>query len=109
MATVPRFRGGGTGARDGWLALGRNIAVWLGFVAGTEFFVAYQSEGLFPGAAGDLVADAYRHHGRSGQCRQASPADLGRPMTAGLTATRSQSSTGGPGTRPGAGHGTEGR
>jgi hypothetical protein len=26
---------------------GRNIAVWLGFIAGTEFFVAYQSEGPF--------------------------------------------------------------
>jgi len=42
-----RFRGGSTGTRDAWLALGWNIAVWLGFIAGTEFFVAYQSEGPF--------------------------------------------------------------
>jgi len=41
------FRGGGTGGRAVWLALGWNIAVWLGFIASTEFFVAYQSEGPF--------------------------------------------------------------
>jgi len=41
------FRGGGTGIRDAWLALGWNIAVWFGFIVGTEFFVAYQSEGPF--------------------------------------------------------------
>jgi len=29
------------------LALSWNIVVWLGFIAGTEFFVAYQSEGPF--------------------------------------------------------------
>ena len=42
-----RFRGGNTGARAAWLALGWNIVVWLGFIAGTEFFIAYQSEGPF--------------------------------------------------------------
>ena len=42
-----RFRGGNTGARAAWLALGWNIVVWLGFIAGTEFFVAYQSESPF--------------------------------------------------------------
>jgi hypothetical protein len=42
-----RFRGRDTGARAAWLALGWNIVVWLGFIAGTEFFVAYQSEGPF--------------------------------------------------------------
>lgn len=41
------FRGHGTGARDAWIALGWNIMVWLGFIAGTEFFVAYQSEAPF--------------------------------------------------------------
>jgi hypothetical protein len=41
------FRGGGTGLRAAWIALGWNILVWLGFVAGTEFFVAYTSEGPF--------------------------------------------------------------
>jgi hypothetical protein len=42
-----RFRGGTTGIRAVWLALSWNIAVWLGFIAGTEFFVAYQSESPF--------------------------------------------------------------
>lgn len=42
-----RFRGGAIGIRAVWLALSWNIAVWLGFIAGTEFFVAYQSEGPF--------------------------------------------------------------
>lgn len=41
------FHGHGTGVRDAWIALGWNIMVWLGFIAGTEFFVAYQSEGPF--------------------------------------------------------------
>jgi hypothetical protein len=27
-----RFRGGGTGVRDAWLAMGWNIAVWFGFI-----------------------------------------------------------------------------
>ena len=40
------FRGHGTGVCDAWIALGWNIMVWLGF-RGTEFFVAYQSEGPF--------------------------------------------------------------
>jgi hypothetical protein len=42
-----RFRGGTAGLRAVWLALSWNIAVWLGFIVGTEFFVAYQSEGPF--------------------------------------------------------------
>lgn len=42
-----RFRGGAVGIRAVWLALSWNIAVWLGFIAGTEFFVAYQAEGPF--------------------------------------------------------------
>jgi hypothetical protein len=42
-----RFRGGAAGIRAVWLALSWNIAVWLGFIAGTEFFVAYGSEGPF--------------------------------------------------------------
>ena len=42
-----RFRGGTVGIRAVWLALSWNITVWLGFIVGTEFFVAYQSEGPF--------------------------------------------------------------
>jgi hypothetical protein len=41
------FAGHGRGAREAWIALGWNIMVWLGFIAGTEFFVAYQAEGAF--------------------------------------------------------------
>jgi hypothetical protein len=42
-----RFRGGRTGLRAVWLAVTWNIVVWLGFIAGTEFFVAYTAEGPF--------------------------------------------------------------
>lgn len=42
-----KFGRRGTGARAAWIALGWNIMVWLGFIAGTEFFVAYQAEGPF--------------------------------------------------------------
>lgn len=42
-----KFGSHGTGAREAWIALGWNIMVWLGFIAGTEFFVAYQAEGPF--------------------------------------------------------------
>ena len=42
-----KFRGRGTGVRAAWIALGWNIMVWLGFIAGTEFFVAYPSESPF--------------------------------------------------------------
>jgi hypothetical protein len=42
-----KFGGHGRGARQAWIALGWNIMVWLGFIAGTEFFVAYQAEGAF--------------------------------------------------------------
>ena len=42
-----KFGGHGTGAREAWIALGWNIMVWVGFIAGTEFFVAYQAEGPF--------------------------------------------------------------
>ena len=42
-----RFRGGSTGMRAVWTALIWNIAVWLGFIAGTEFFVAYTSQSPF--------------------------------------------------------------
>jgi hypothetical protein len=44
---VARCRGGRTGRREAWFALIWNIAVWLGFIAGTEFFVAYTSESPF--------------------------------------------------------------
>ena len=49
-----KFRGHGAGVRDAWIALEWNIMVWLGFIAGTEFFVAYPSEGPFR----DLLAIA---------------------------------------------------
>jgi hypothetical protein len=42
-----KFGGHGKGAREAWIALGWNILVWLGFIVGTEFFVAYQAEGAF--------------------------------------------------------------
>src|ERR1700761_1550076 len=42
-----RFRGGRSGVRAVWLALTWNIVVWLGFIAGTEVFVAYTSESPF--------------------------------------------------------------
>jgi hypothetical protein len=42
-----RFRGGSTGLRAVWTALIWNIVVWLGFIVGTEFFVAYTSESPF--------------------------------------------------------------
>ncbi len=42
-----RFRGGSTGMRAVWMALIWNIAVWLGFIAGTEFFVAYPAQSPF--------------------------------------------------------------
>jgi hypothetical protein len=53
--------GGSTGVRAAWTALGWNIAIWLGFIAGTEFFLAYQAEGPFRGllAIGLLMAIAF--------------------------------------------------
>jgi hypothetical protein len=42
-----RFRGDGVGVRAVWHALCWNVVVWLGFIAGTEFFTAYTSEGPF--------------------------------------------------------------
>lgn len=42
-----RYRGGGSGVRAAWQALTWNVFVWLGFIAGTEFFVAYTSESPF--------------------------------------------------------------
>jgi hypothetical protein len=44
---VVRFRGDGSGAREAWWALTWNVLVWLGFIAGTEAFVAYTSESPF--------------------------------------------------------------
>jgi hypothetical protein len=42
-----RYRGGSIGMRAVWQALTWNIVVWLGFIIGTEFFVAYTSESPF--------------------------------------------------------------
>ena len=47
MRALLRYRSGGVGIRSVWLALSWNIVVWLGFIVGTEFFVAYTSEGQF--------------------------------------------------------------
>jgi hypothetical protein len=44
---VLRFRGNGAGTREAWLALTWNVLVWLGFIAGTETFIAYTSESPF--------------------------------------------------------------
>lgn len=41
------MRGDGTGVREVWWALTWNVVVWLGFIAGTELFVAYTSESPF--------------------------------------------------------------
>jgi hypothetical protein len=47
IRALVRYRGGAAGLRAVWQALTWNIAVWLGFIIGTEFFVAYASEGPF--------------------------------------------------------------
>jgi hypothetical protein len=44
---LARFRGDGRGVREAWWALTWNVFVWLGFIVGTEVFVAYPSEGTF--------------------------------------------------------------
>ena len=44
---VVRYRGNGAGVREAWWALTWNVLVWLGFIAGTEAFVAYTSESPF--------------------------------------------------------------
>jgi hypothetical protein len=47
IRALVRYRGGAAGLRAVWQALTWNVVVWLGFIAGTEFFVAYPSEGPF--------------------------------------------------------------
>lgn len=42
-----RYRGGGTGGVEAYQALAWNIGVWFAFIIGTEFFLAYGSEGTF--------------------------------------------------------------
>jgi hypothetical protein len=44
---VVRYRGDGAGEREAWWALTWNVFVWLGFIVGTEVFVAYTSESPF--------------------------------------------------------------
>jgi len=44
---VVRYGGNGTGVREAWWALTGNVLVWLGFIAGTESFVADTSESPF--------------------------------------------------------------
>lgn len=47
LRALLRLRGGGTGLVEAYQALTWNIAVWFAFTIGTEFFVAYPSEGTF--------------------------------------------------------------
>lgn len=42
-----RYRGGGSGVVEAYQALAWNIGVWSVFIIGTEFFLAYGSEGPF--------------------------------------------------------------
>lgn len=42
-----RYRGGGTGAVEAHQALAWNLGVWFAFIIGSEFFLAYGSEGTF--------------------------------------------------------------
>jgi hypothetical protein len=42
-----RYRGGGRGVVAAYQALAWNLGIWLAFIAGTEFFVAYSAEGPF--------------------------------------------------------------
>jgi hypothetical protein len=44
---VIELRGDGRGQRATWFALCWGILVWIGFIAGTEFFLAYGSESPF--------------------------------------------------------------
>jgi hypothetical protein len=44
---VVRYRGDGSGVREAWWALTWNVFVWLGFIVGTEVFIAYTSESPF--------------------------------------------------------------
>ena len=42
-----RYRGAGTGAVEAYQALAWNLGVWFAFIIGSEFFLAYGSEGTF--------------------------------------------------------------
>jgi hypothetical protein len=42
-----RYRGGGRGVVAAYQALAWNLGIWLAFIAGTEFFVAYSAEAPF--------------------------------------------------------------
>lgn len=42
-----RYRGGGTGAVEAYQALAWHAGVWIAFLLGTEFFLAYGSAGTF--------------------------------------------------------------
>jgi hypothetical protein len=47
IGALRRYRGGRRGLGQVWLALSWNVGLWLAFIVGTEFFVAYGSEGPF--------------------------------------------------------------
>lgn len=42
-----RYRGSGTGVVEAYQALAWNVGVWVAFMVGAEFFLAYDSEGTF--------------------------------------------------------------
>lgn len=42
-----RYRGAGTGVIEAYQALTWNVGIWFAFLLGTEFFLAYGSEGPF--------------------------------------------------------------
>jgi hypothetical protein len=44
---LARFQGNGVGLRDAYRALTWSALVWFAFVFATEFFVAYDAEGVF--------------------------------------------------------------
>jgi hypothetical protein len=47
VRALVRYRGGGTGVVEAYQALAWNLGVWFAFIIGSEFFLAYGSEGTF--------------------------------------------------------------
>jgi hypothetical protein len=47
VRALVRFRGNGAGMTEAFQALVWNICVWLAFIMGTEFFIAYPAESPF--------------------------------------------------------------
>lgn len=47
VRALRRYRGGGSGVVEAYQALAWNVGVWVAFIVGTEFFLAYGAEGTF--------------------------------------------------------------